>query len=146
MSTKTKAFNIFDWLKEITLKKSDWNTFTDEQKEQFIPYMVNRFLSMSPEYVDIVNIVQKIPYTEKERIYKVYKSLIPKKNIYLKYIKSKTPTYPQKLLEYMANYAECSQREAKEYIPLLGKDNVKNVLINLNVDKKEITKLTQKIK
>ena len=146
MSTKTKAFNIFDWLKEITLKKSDWDTFTDEQKEQFIPYMVNRFLSMSPEYVDIVNIVQKIPYTEKERIYKVYKSLIPKKNIYLKYIKSKTPTYPQKLLEYMANYAECSQREAKEYIPLLGKDNVKNVLINLNVDKKEITKLTQKIK
>ena len=146
MSTKTKAFNIFDWLKEITLKKSDWDTFTEEQKEQFIPYMVNRFLSMSPEYVDIVNIVQKIPYTEKERIYKVYKSLIPKKNIYLKYIKSKTPTYPQKLLEYMANYAECSQREAKEYIPLLGKDNVKNVLINLNVDKKEITKLTQKIK
>ena len=146
MSTKTKAFNIFDWLKEITLKKSDWDSFTDEQKEQFIPYMVNRFLSMSPEYVDIVNIVQKIPYTEKERIYKVYKSLIPKKNIYLKYIKSKTPTYPQKLLEYMANYAECSQREAKEYIPLLGKDNVKNVLINLNVDKKEITKLTQKIK
>ena len=99
MSTKTKAFNIFDWLKEITLKKSDWNTFTDEQKEQFIPYMVNRFLSMSPEYVDIVNIVQKIPYTEKERIYKVYKSLIPKKNIYLKYIKSSTPTHPQKLLE-----------------------------------------------
>ena len=146
MSTKTKAFNIFDWLKEITLKKSDWDSFTDEQKEQFIPYMVNRFLSMSPEYVDIVNIVQKIPYTEKERIYKVYKSLIPKKNIYLKYIKSKTPTYPQKLLEYMANYAECSQKEAKEYIPLLGKDNVKNVLINLNVDKKEITKLTQKIK
>ena len=146
MSTKTKAFNIFDWLKEITLKKSNWNSFTDEQKEQFIPYMVNRFLSMSPEYVDIVNIVQKIPYTEKERIYKVYKSLIPKKNIYLKYIKSKTPTYPQKLLEYMANYAECSQKEAKEYIPLLGKDNVKNVLINLNVDKKEITKLTQKLK
>ena len=146
MSTKTKAFNIFDWLKEITLKKSDWDTFTEEQKEQFIPYMVNRFLSMSPEYVDIVNIVQKIPYTEKERIYKVYKSLIPKKNIYLKYIKSKTPTYPQKLLEYMANYAECSQKEAKEYITLLGKENVKNVLINLNVDKKEITKLTQKIK
>ena len=146
MSTKTNQFNIFNWLKEITTKKSDWNSFTDEQKEQFIPYMVNRFLSMSPEYVDIVNIVQKIPYTEKERIYKVYKSLIPKKNIYLKYIKSKTPTYPQKLLEYMANYAECSQKEAKEYIPLLGKDNVKNVLINLNVDKKEITKLTQKKK
>ena len=146
MSMTTKQFNIFDWLKEITLKKSDWDSFTDEQKEQFIPYMINRFLSMNSHYIDIVNIVQKIPYTEKEKIYNVYKSLIPKRNVYLKYIKSKTPTYPQKLLEYMANYAECSQREAKEYIPLLGKDNVKNVLINLNVDKKEITKLTQKVK
>ena len=48
MSTKTNQFNIFNWLKEITTKKSDWNSFTDEQKEQFIPYMVNRFLSMSP--------------------------------------------------------------------------------------------------
>ena len=146
MSTKTNQFNIFNWLKEITTKKSDWNSFTDEQKEQFIPYMVNRFLSMSPDYIDIVNIVQKIPYTEKERIYKVYKSLIPKKNIYLKYIKSSTPTHPQKLLEYLATYAECSQKEANEYIPLLGKDNVKNALISMNIEKKEITKLTQKIK
>ena len=146
MSIKTKQFNIFGWLKEITLNKSNWSSFTDEQKEQFIPYMVNRFLSMSPDYIDIVNIAQKIPYTEKEKIYNTYKNLIPKKNIYLKYIKSSTPTYPQKLLEYVANFAECSQKEAKEYIPLIGKDNVKNVLINLNVDKKEITKLTQKIK
>ena len=46
----------------------------------------------------------------------------------------------------MANYAECSQKEAKEYIPLLGKDNVKNALISMNIEKKEITKLTQKLK
>ena len=141
-----KKYSIFDWLKEITYKKSPPSHFNEDDWELFNSYMIHRFLSQSPDYIDIVNIVQKIPYTEKERIYKVYKSLIPKKNIYLKYIKSSTPTHPQKLLEYMANYAECSQKEAKEYIPLLGKDNVKNVLINLNVDKKEITKLTQKLK
>ena len=146
MSMKTKQFNIFDWLKEITTNKSDWNSFNEEQKEQFIPYMINRFLSMNSYYIDIVNIVQKIPYTEKEKIYNVYKSLIPKRNIFLKYVKSSTPPYPQKLLEYLASYIECSQVEAGEYIPLLGKDNVKNALIFLNVDKKEITKLTQKIK
>ena len=33
MTTKTKRFNIFDWLKEITLKKSEWSSFTEEQKD-----------------------------------------------------------------------------------------------------------------
>ena len=146
MSTKTKRFNIFDWIKEITHKKSEWSLFTEDQKDEFNVYMINRFLSQDSNYIDIVNVVQRIPYTEKEKIYNVYKSLIPKRNIFLKYVKSSTPTYPQKLLEYLASYIECSQVEAGEYIPLLGKDNVKNALIFLNVDKKEITKLTQKIK
>ena len=146
MTTKTKRFNIFDWLKEITLKKSEWSSFTEDQKDEFNSYMVNRFLSQDSNYIDIVKIVQKIPYTEKGKIYNIYKSLIPKRNVFLKYVKSSTPTYPQKLLEYVANYIECSQTEAGEYIPLLGKDNVKNALISQNVDKKEITKLTQKIK
>jgi hypothetical protein len=143
---KTKRFSIFDWLKEITLKKSEWSSFTEDQKDEFNSYMINRFLSQNSNYIDIVNIVQRIPYTEKEKIYNVYKSLIPKQNVFLKYVKSSTPTYPQKLLEYLASYIKCSQVEASEYIPLLGKDNVKNALISLNVDKKEITKLTQKIK
>ena len=146
MSTKTKRFSIFDWLKEITLKKSEWSSFTEDQKDEFNSYMINRFLSQDSNYIDIVNVVQRIPYTEKEKIYNVYKSLIPKRNVFLKYVKSSTPTYPQKLLEYLASYIKCSQAEASEYIPLLGKDNVKNALISLNVDKKEITKLTQKIK
>ena len=146
MTTKTKRFNIFDWLKEITLKKSEWSSFTEEQKDEFNVYMINRFLSQNEYYIDIVNVVQRIPYTEKEKIYNVYKSLIPTRNLFLKYVKSSTPTYPQKLLEYFASYIECSQTEAGEYIPLLGKDNVKNALISLNIDKKEITKLTQKIK
>ena len=146
MSTKTKRFSIFDWIKEITHKKSEWSLFTEDQKDEFNVYMINRFLSQDSNYIDIVNVVQRIPYTEKEKIYNVYKSLIPKRNVFLKYVKSLTPTYPQKLLEYLASYIKCSQAEASEYIPLLGKDNVKNALISLNVDKKEITKLTQKIK
>lgn len=141
-----KKFTIFQWLKEITLKKSEWSSFNEEQKEQFIPFMIHRFLSMNNHYIDIVNIVQKIPYAEKEKIYNVYKSLIPKRNVYLKYIKSSMPTHPQKLLEYLAISIKCSQKEASEYIPLLGKDNIKNMLISLNIDKKEITRLTQKIK
>ena len=142
----TKQFNIFNWLKEITVNKSDWGSFTEKQKEEFIPYMINRFLSMNEYYIDLVNVVQKIPYTEKEKIYNTYKSLIPKRNVYLRYIKSSSPTYPQKLLEHIAGYVKCSQTEAIDYIPLLGKENIKNILISNNIEKKEVTKLTQKVK
>ena len=142
----TKQFNIFNWLKEITVNKSDWGSFTEKQKEEFIPYMINRFLSMNEYYIDLVNVVQKIPYTEKEKIYNTYKSLIPKRNVYLRYIKGSSPTYPQKLLEHIAGYVKCSQTEAIDYIPLLGKENIKNILISNNIEKKEVTKLTQKVK
>ena len=133
-------------LKRLLIKNPNGLYLPEDQKDEFNSYMINRFLSQDSNYIDIVNVVQRIPYTEKEKIYNVYKSLIPKRNVFLKYVKSSTPTYPQKLLEYLASYIKCSQAEASEYIPLLGKDNVKNALISLNVDKKEITKLTQKIK
>ena len=66
----SKKMSIFDWLKEITYNKSPWNSFTEEDKESFNPYMISRFLSMSKDYIELVNYVQNIPYTEKEKYYK----------------------------------------------------------------------------
>ena len=57
--------SLFDWLKEITSKKSDWDSFEDKDKETFNPYMIHRFLSMNEDYVELVNYIQTIPYTEK---------------------------------------------------------------------------------
>ncbi len=48
--------------------------------------MVHRVLSMHEPYVDLVNMVQKIPYTEKEKIYVIYSEFLPKKDIWAKYI------------------------------------------------------------
>ena len=56
---------LFDWLKELTGKKRDWDSFSDKERESFNPYMVNRFLSMHEPFVELVNYVQTIPYTEK---------------------------------------------------------------------------------
>ena len=80
-STKKLAssFSIFDWLKEICYIKSDWNKFSNEQLKTFEPYMINRFLSMNEDYTELVNYVQAIPYSEKEKYYKLYCNLLPKK-------------------------------------------------------------------
>jgi hypothetical protein len=132
---------IFDWLKQITYEKQSWDSFTEEDRVSFNPYMIHRFLSMNPEYIEFVNLIQNIPYTEKEKIYKLYLYMIPKKNMFLKYIKSKKTKTREELLQHLASYYECSLREADEYYHMLHNDTIKGILKKKGVDDKEIKKL-----
>jgi len=132
---------IFDWLKQITYEKQPWDSFTEEDKVSFTPYMIHRFLSMNSEYIEFVNLIQTIPYTEKEKIYNLYLYMIPRKNMFLKYIKSSKAKKEEKLLRYIASYYECSLGEAEEYTSILGKNGIKSILLELGIDEKEIKKL-----
>jgi hypothetical protein len=132
---------IFDWLKQITYEKQSWDSFTEEDRTSFNPYMVHRFLSMNPEYIEFVNLIQNIPYTEKEKIYKLYLYMIPKKNMFLKYIKSNRTKTREELLQHLASYYECSLREADEYYHMHHSDTIKNILKKRGVEDKEIKKL-----
>jgi len=132
---------IFDWLKQITYEKQPWDSFTEEDKTSFNPYMVHRFLSMNPEYIEFVNLIQSIPYTEKEKIYKLYLYMIPKKDMFLKYIKSNRTKTKEELLQHLASHYECSLREAYEYYHMHHSDTIKNILKKRGVDDKEIKKL-----
>ena len=132
---------IFDWLKQITYEKQSWDSFTEEDKTSFNPYMIHRFLSMNPEYIEFVNLIQNIPYTEKEKIYKLYLYMIPKKNMFLKYIKSNRTKTKEELLQHLASHYECSLREAYEYYHMHHSDTIKDILKKRGVDDKEIKKL-----
>ena len=103
---------LWDWLSEITVTKRNWKSFTEDQQSSFNPYMVHRFVSMYIGYIDIANIAQKLPLTETEKIYTIYQTMLPKKKIFLKYIKSKQQNNYKELAEYVAEYFECSLRDA----------------------------------
>jgi hypothetical protein len=96
---------------------------------------------MNPEYIEFVNLIQNIPYTEKEKIYKLYLYMIPKKNMFLKYIKSTKTKTREELLQHLASYYECSLHEADEYYHMLHNDTIKSILKKKGVDDKEIKKL-----
>ena len=132
---------IFDWLKEITSNKSKWESFTEEEQSSFNPYMMHRLLSMNPEYIEFVNLVQTFPYSDKEKIYNIYLYMIPKNNMFFKYIKSSTKKKQEALLKHIANYFECSLGEAEEYIDILRDSGVKSILTKLGVEEKEQKKL-----
>ena len=132
---------LFDWLNEITVSKRHWSEFSEKDKDEFNPYMINRFLSMDKDYIELVNFVQNIPYTEKEKYYNIYKDLIPTRKVWLKYVKSKIKGPNIELVSIIAEHFQVSQKEAKEYIEILGKDNLKLILNLRGIDDKEIKKL-----
>jgi hypothetical protein len=121
---------LFDFLNEITYQKSDWESFSEEDKKAWNSFMINRFLSMNPDYIEFVNIIQKYQYLTDKQVYTLYKHLIPKRKIFLKYIKGKKDKVDKNDLEYLAEYFECSTREVKDYIELTPKKELSNILDN----------------
>ena len=47
--------NIFDWLKAINNTKPPVESFTSKDWEVWNSYMIHRFMSMNPDYIEIVN-------------------------------------------------------------------------------------------
>tara|TARA_R110000851_G_scaffold35699_2_gene93732 strand:+ start:2932 stop:3339 length:408 start_codon:yes stop_codon:yes gene_type:complete len=132
--------NIFDWLNEISYNKSDWSSFSKEDQDAFNPYMINRFISMKPNYIDIVNLIQK--YTlPKKSLYNYYCELIPKKKTFFRYIKAKKTSLNKDLIDLLSKHLKLSKREIIDSYDLLGNDFKTSLLQNLNINDKQIKKL-----
>ena len=137
---------LFDWLNELTLNKREWSSFSEDQRESFNSYMIHRYVSMYISYVEIANVAQKLPLTEKEKIYNIYKTMLPKKKMFLKYVKKQNKNTYEDLLQYVANYYHCSFGEAEEYIDIIREAGVRGILWEMGVNEKETDKLIKKAK
>lgn len=137
---------LFDWLNELTFNKKEWSSFSEDQRESFNSYMIHRYVSMYISYVEIANVAQKLPLTEKEKIYNIYKTMLPKKKMFLKYVKKQNKNTYEDLLQYVANYYHCSFGEAEEYIDIIREAGVRGILWEMGVDEKETDKLIKKAK
>ena len=82
---------IFDWINQMLVTKKHWNEFTEDEQKKFSPFIINRWLSMDKEFVEIVNYFQKyaIGILEPREVYKWYCDVLPKGKRFNKYIKGK---------------------------------------------------------
>jgi hypothetical protein len=136
---------VFNWLNEITVKKTPSTQFEKEDWDGWNSYMVHRFLSMNKGYINIVNIAQKFHPTDKEGLYNFYKEILPKKKIWNKYIKNQSKKDTKELSNILSNYFKIGLNEANSYIPVLEKENIIEILYSIGKEKKEITKLIKSI-
>ena len=117
--------NIFDHIKNITTNKGPY--LGDEGWNN---WMINRYLSMDPDYCEVVNLVQKNTWQMKgEYLYNLYKDLIPQQYKFLKYIKaSKKSDYKKDDIDAVKAYFEVSEKQAKEYIEMLPKEELESIV------------------
>jgi hypothetical protein len=119
--------NLFDWINEITYSKRSWDSFTSEDKNEFNTFMIHRFIRMNPDCIDVVNLIQQYPNCSKKHIYKYYCDMLPKKKSFFKYIKTSIK-WEKETVNKVAEYHNCSTREAKEYISILTDNQIKDIL------------------
>ena len=113
--------SLFDHINEITSvqHKTYWKKISDEDKKTWSNFMVNRFLSMNPNWLELVNEVQQYDLPP-EILYKLYIDILPKRKVWLKYIKGrkKMIEYPRWALDIVSNHYQINLQEAKNYIEM----------------------------
>ena len=132
---------IIDWVNQVLVHKKSWNEFPEEEQKKFSPFIVNRFLSMDEEFIEVVNMFQKysIGTLEPREVYKWYCDVLPKGKRYNKYIKGKKQVkYDSELIEIMCKHYEVSKSESVGYLELISKEELKTILEMYGLDSKKI--------
>ena len=135
---------IFDWVNNILVHKKHWDSFTEDEQKKFSPFIINRFLSMDKDFIEIVNYFQKysIGTLEPREVYKWYCDMLPKGKRFNKYIKGKKDKkYNTELIDIMVTHFECSKSQIQEYLELISKNELVEILQKYGKDEKTIKRL-----
>jgi hypothetical protein len=125
-TTEPRQFTPFDWLKQITVEKREWDSFTEDEQNGFNAFIINKALSFNKDYIQVVEMAMTYPMPP-NKLYDFYKDIIPKKSLWNKWIKSQV-NFDEQELQFIAEYFECSTREAKDFIDLL-EDQEKDLIL-----------------
>ena len=135
---------IIDWMNQLLVHKKHWNDFTEDEQKKFSPFIINRWLSMDKDFIEIVNVFQKysIGTLESREVYKWYCDMLPKGKRFNKYIKGKKDKkYNTELIDIMVTHFECSKSQVKDYLDLIAKDELMEILEKYGMNEKTIKRL-----
>ena len=148
------AKTLFDHLNAICDKKDPkyWDTLDESERKTWSNYMILRFLSMKPEWIELIADIQ--PYLQEvppKAMYLCLIGLIPKTRAFLKYMKpASSEKYEDWIIELICKYYNVSKLQAEEYYLILhqttsGKTHIKEIAEAYGTDPKQITKLKLKV-
>ncbi len=136
-----KGATIFDFIEGVTSKKTTWNKWNETDQKAFSPFIVNRWLSMRQDLVEIINELQTytIGLLRPQETYRLYYDLLPTNKVFAKYVKGKKEDkFSDKLISQVAEHYQVSRLEATEYVELMDQDQCTRLLNLYGYTDKEI--------
>lgn len=125
--------SIFEFISDIFEKKTPWDDLSESDKKSFNTYMLNRWISMNPDYTEFINMIQQysIGILNPREVYKLYQDILPKSKFYVKYVKGDevNKDFNDSLIEFMADKMEWSQYRTVQYLELLKIIDTGNILL-----------------
>jgi len=138
---------IIDWINQLLVNKKNWDDFTEDEQKKFSPFIINRWLSMDAEFIEIVNFFQKysIGFLDSREVYKWYCDVLPKGKRFNKYIKGKKDKkYDPDLIDIICKDFECNKLEAKQNLSLISKEQIDHILRKYGTDPKKIKSICKR--
>ena len=135
---------IVEWINQILVYKTPWEKIDESDYKSFNSFIINRWLSMDNDFIEVVNFFQKysIGLLEPKDTYRWYCDVLPKGKRFNKYIKGKgQKKYNKELVETVCKYFEVSKKECIGYIELMKKNELKYLLELYGKEPKQIKKL-----
>ena len=130
--------NPFDHIKNLHTKKRRWEDFNDEEKKSFNVFIINKGLSMNPNYLGIVNMVQNFTglnqIISSKEVFNIYFDLLPNNFRFYKWIKGEKTKKDKEKAEYLAMHFKVSTREAYDYLQLLDRKTINSIIKNYKND------------
>ena len=130
--------NPFDHIKNLHTKKRRWEDFNDEEKKSFNVFIINKGLSMNPNYLGIVNMVQNFTGLNQiispKEVFNIYFNLLPTNFRYYKWIKGEKTKKDKEKIEYLAMHFKVSTREAYDYLKILDRKTINSIIKNYKND------------
>ena len=135
--------SIVDWINQILVHKKPWDSFSESDRKTFSPFIINRWLSMDKEFIEVVNMFQ--PYAigmlESKDVYRFYCNLLPRGKRYNKYIKGKkSKKYDKELVNLLCVNFEESKSHVIDYLELINKKQLKSILELYGIEPKKVKK------
>lgn len=148
------AKSLFEHIKAITTEQDPkyWDKLDESDKKTWSNFMIHRFLSMNPDWIELIGELQ--PYTEilePREMYLAYIGIIPRGKYYLRYIKGKGESkFEPWLIDLIKIDYQCSKSQAFDYCEILyatkpGREHLKYICEKYGTEPKKITTLKLKV-
>lgn len=135
------AKSIFDHAKSLCTDKTPWSSLSEEDQKSWNTFMENKILSMNPDNLEVVDLIQMHSNMPPHAVHAFYCSILPKGYRFIPLLK-KGGNLEQ--IKAIAAYYNISRREAREYLRWLPSKLIEWIEHNYNQEPYEATKIKKK--